>query len=308
VTDEPGYRAVLAITGATGFVGAETLTQALAAGHQVRALTRRPQPEQPGVTWIPGSLTDKAALDALTQGADVVLHIAGVVNAPDRAAFEAGNGRGTANVIAAMHRTGAHRLVHVSSLAAREPELADYCWSKALAESHVRSSDLDWTIVRPPAVYGPGDTEFRELFRAASKGILPVPPAGRASLIQVSDLAALLVALCETHEGAWSSATFEVDDGKIGGMSHTELAAAFGRALGRRVIPLPLPRWVLRGFAAIDGVVRGDRAKLTADRVHYMCHPDWVADHAKYPPATLWRPKISSDVGLALAAAPYRKR
>jgi uncharacterized protein YbjT (DUF2867 family) len=304
---ESAQPAIIAMTGATGFVGKETLARALAAGHRVRALTRRPQPDKAGVTWVLGSLADKGSLDTLIQGADVVLHIAGLVNAPDRAAFEAGNGRGTANVIAAMHRTDVHRLVHVSSLAAREPDLADYCWSKALAESHVRSSDLDWTIVRPPGVYGKGDTEFRDLLRAASTGILPLPPKGRTSLIHVSDLATLLVALCEAHDGAYSSATFEVDDGKIGGMSHIELAAAFGRALGRRVLPLPLPRWVLRGFATIDGLVRGEGAKLTPDRVHYLCHPDWVSDHAKYPPASLWTPKISSEAGLSVAAAPYRK-
>ncbi|WP_184080372.1 SDR family oxidoreductase [Sphingobium subterraneum] len=294
------------MTGATGFVGAETLRQALDVGHRVTALTRRPQPPRDGVTWAPGALDDAAALDTLVAGADVVLHIAGVVNAPSRAAFEAGNGTGTANVIAAMQRAGVRRLVHVSSLAAREPELADYCWSKALAEEHVQASGLDWTIVRPPAVYGQGDTEFRELFRAASKGVLPVPPQGRASLIQVTDLARALLALCETADPAHIGATYEVDDGTPGGLSHAELAAAFGRAMDRRVRPIPLPRWVLMSFAALDGLARGPAAKLTPDRVRYMCHTDWVADPAKRPPAALWAPQISTDAGLRMAAARYR--
>lgn len=294
------------MTGATGFVGAETLRQALAAGHRVTALARRPQPARDGVTWVPGALEDAQALDALVGGADAVLHIAGVVNAPHRAAFEAGNGTGTANIIAAMKRAGVRRLVHVSSLAAREPELADYCWSKALAERHVEASGLDWTIVRPPAVYGQGDTEFRELFRAASKGVLPVPPQGRASLIQVTDLARVLLALCATSDRAHIGATYEVDDGTPGGLSHAELAAAFGRAMDRRVRPIPLPRWMLMSFAAMDGLARGPGAKLTPDRVRYMCHPDWVSDPAKRPPPDLWSPEISTDAGLRMAAAGYR--
>jgi uncharacterized protein YbjT (DUF2867 family) len=199
----------IAVTGATGFVGTETLEQLLAAGFRVRALARSPQPQREGIAWIAGDLHSAQALDALMSGADVVLHIAGVVNAPDRAGFEAGNIRGTANIIAAMQRASLRRLVHVSSLAARQPDMSHYCWSKAGAENEVRASGLDWTTVRPPAVYGPRDTEFRELLRVAKHGILPIPPAGRASLIHVRDLARVLVALCgpagDAHIGTRSS-------------------------------------------------------------------------------------------------------
>ena len=78
----------VAVTGATGFVGAETLDQLLAAGLTVRALTRRPQTKRAGVTWIEGGLDDVAALDDLVAGADVVLHIAGVVNPPAQMKYQ----------------------------------------------------------------------------------------------------------------------------------------------------------------------------------------------------------------------------
>ncbi len=296
----------VAITGATGFVGSETLDQLIDAGFTVRALARRAQDQRPGVTWVAGALDDAAALDALVTGADVVLHIAGVVNAPDRAGFEAGNGAGTANVIAAMERAGRKRLIHVSSFAARNPGLSDYCWSKALAEEKVLGSGLDWTIVRPPAVYGPKDTEFIEVMKVARYGIMPVPPKGRASLIHVRDLARVLASLCGAEGDAHVGQTWEVDDGAPGGLSHIELAAAFGRALKRRVIPLPLPQALLMLFAHIDRLVRGAHAKLTKDRVRYMCHPDWVIDPAKRPPPAFWQPRISADDGLAEVAATLR--
>lgn len=297
---------VVAVTGATGFVGGETLDQLLGAGFTARALARRVQPGRAGVTWIAGALDDPAALDGLVNGADVVLHIAGVVNAPSRAGFEAGNGQGTANVIAAMQRAGLRRLIHVSSFAARNPDLSDYCWSKHLAEEKVRASGLDWTMVRPPAVYGPKDTEFIEVMKVARYGIMPVPPTGRASLIHVRDLAAVLVGLCGEAGDAYLGATWEVDDGAPNGLSHLELSAAFGRALKRRVIPLPLPQALLMLFARADRLVRGRNAKLTRDRVRYMCHPDWVIDPTKRPPPAFWQPRIGADVGLAEVAATLR--
>ncbi|HEV2043166.1 MAG TPA: NAD-dependent epimerase/dehydratase family protein, partial [Sphingomicrobium sp.] len=85
----------LAITGATGFVGARLLDAALSGGHHVRALTRRPQPLSDGVIWVDGALDRPASLDALVDGVDAVIHVAGVVNSPDAAGFEAGNVIGT---------------------------------------------------------------------------------------------------------------------------------------------------------------------------------------------------------------------
>ncbi|MGH6652888.1 MAG: NAD(P)H-binding protein, partial [Sphingopyxis sp.] len=108
---------VLAMTGATGFVGGATMRLAVAQGWHVRALTRRPQPAQPCVTWIAGALDQPEALAELAAGSDVVLHIAGVVNVPTRAAFEAGNATATGNVIDAARAAGVTRFVHVSSLA-----------------------------------------------------------------------------------------------------------------------------------------------------------------------------------------------
>lgn len=294
---------VVAMTGATGFVGAETLDQLLAQGFRIRALVRRPQPDRTGVEWVPGALDAPDSLDRLMAGADVVLHIAGVVNAPDRAGFEAGNVAGTRAVIAAMERAGLTRLVHVSSLAARERGLSDYCATKALGEDAVRESGLDWTMVRPPAVYGPRDTEFRELFRLARHGVLPVPAHGRASLVHVRDLARLLVQLCADERAYHKHRLWEVDDNTPSGFSHPELAAALGRALGRRVRALPLPRFVLMAVALGDRLVRGRRAKLTPDRVRYMCHPDWVAHPALKPPRDFWVPQIPADTGLKEAAA-----
>src|SRR5438105_3133565 len=175
----------LAITGGTGFVGSHLLTAARAQGYQVRALTRGWRPPQPGIVWVEGALDRPDSLIALCSEADAVIHIAGLINAPDRAGFEAVNVGGTAATLDAAHAAGIRRFIHISSLAAREPELSDYGWSKARAERVVAASGLDWTIVRPPAVYGPGDRETFELFRMAKRGLVALPPGGRFSVIHV---------------------------------------------------------------------------------------------------------------------------
>ncbi|MGL6042446.1 MAG: NAD-dependent epimerase/dehydratase family protein, partial [Sandaracinobacteroides sp.] len=143
----------LALTGGTGFVGSHALSEALRRGHRIRALARKAQGPREGVDWVPGSLTDRAALLKLVEGADVVVHIAGVTNARTPAAFVEGNVLGTAHVRAAA---GHRPLVHVSSLAAREPRLSRYGSSKLQGEYIARGSAGPCTIVRPPAVYGPG--------------------------------------------------------------------------------------------------------------------------------------------------------
>ncbi|WP_264572323.1 MULTISPECIES: NAD-dependent epimerase/dehydratase family protein [unclassified Sphingobium] len=299
----------LALTGATGFVGKATVERALAAGHAVRALTRRPQPPREGVSWIAGSLEDAVALDALVAGADAVIHIAGVVNAPTRAGFEAGNATGTAAVIAAMQRAGVVRLVHVSSLAAREPGLSDYGWSKAEAERHVQASGLDWTMIRPPAIYGPGDAELLELFQMATRGFVLLPPGGRLSAIHVDDLAELLVRLGTQQCGETQGKIYEVDDGTPEGWSHVDFARAIGRAVGRASVrTISMPSALVRLGARIDRLLRGDKARLTPDRAAYFCHADWVSKAALHPPVDLWRPAIATEAGLAMTAQAYRDK
>ncbi len=295
----------VALTGGTGFVGQAVLDEAVRRGIRVRALTRREQGPREGIEWITGDLADTDALRQLTHGCDAVLHIAGVVNAPDEAGFLSGNVEGTQNVVEAARQADVPRFIHVSSLAAREPSLSDYGRSKRLAEEVVQVSGLDWTIVRPPAVYGPRDTEMFELFRAARWRFLPMPPPGRTSIIHVGDLARLLLDLLASTP-AVKDRIFEPDDGAAGGFTHKELARAIGKAMGKTVWAPSLPRKMLAGAARIDRAFRGDKAKLTPDRARYMSHPDWVADSERKVPVEVWEALVAADQGFNATAKWYR--
>ena len=290
---------IIALTGATGFLGGHVLRRTLEAGHNVRALTRKPRPAQNGVDWVAGSLDDPASLMKLCEGTDAVVHVAGVVNG-DAAMFDAGNRLGT---LAMLSAAAGRRFVHVSSLAAREPQLSNYGASKRAAEDAVMASALDWRIVRPPAIYGPGDTDNLELFRFAKWGVVPLPPSGRLSVIHADDLARLIVTLAESDA---PRAFYEADDGIAGGWNHADFARAIGSAVGKKVMTIPLPAALIRVGAKLDAGLRGANAKLTADRAAYFCHPDWTIDPAQRPPGALWTPHIATPAGLAATATWYR--
>lgn len=295
----------IAATGGTGFVGSRLLPILADAGHEVRALTRRPVEGGVGIEWIQGSLQDAGALRRLADGADAVIHVAGVINA-DAAGFEAGNVAGTAAVVDAAKAAGVGRFVHVSSLAAREPGLSRYGRSKAASEAIVRDSGLDFAIARPPAVYGPGDRETLDLFRMARRGLIMLPPAGRLSVLHADDLARLLLALAGRE--APPAVLCEPDDGRPGGWSHRQFAQALSEAVGRRARAVHMPPAALRLGAMVDGLLRRGRAKLTPDRVAYFCHPDWVADPGLAPPPSLWSPAIATPKGLRDTAEWYRRQ
>ena len=295
----------LAVTGGTGFVGSHLIDVALSNGHEVVALTRREQPERARLSWVGGSLEDTDALERLVDQADAVIHVAGVINA-NAVGFEKGNVAGTLAMLAAATAGGVRRFVHVSTLAAREPKLSQYGASKARAEELVHGSGLDWAIVRPPAVYGPGDKETLELFRMAKLGVMLMPPRGRMSVIHVDDLARLLIALA--MQNAPSNVLVEPDDGKTGGWSHREFGRALGQAVGTSPAIIAAPGLFLRVAARADQLFRGPRAKLTVDRAAYFSHRNWVVEPKRACLPKLWQPQIPTTDGLAQTAEWYRDK
>jgi uncharacterized protein YbjT (DUF2867 family) len=293
----------LAVTGGTGFVGQHLLKMARASGYEVRALARSAQPAADGIAWIEGALDRPDSLERLCTGADAIVHIAGLIKGDSRARFEAVNVAGTAAMIDAARHAGARRFIHISSLAAREPGLSHYGWSKAKSEQLVAASGLDWTIVRPPAVYGPGDRETLDLFRMAKRGIVALPPKGRFSVMHVEDLCRLVLALLDRPDTV--AQTYEPDDGRESGWVHRHFARTLGRIYGKRATTVSMPRLVLHAASRIDRLLRRDKAKLTADRARYFCHPDWVASAERRPPPSLWQPQIRTSTGLKQTAEWY---
>lgn len=299
----------VAVTGASGFVGT-TLVAALAdRGWQVRALTRSRDAgrrlEHSGVQTILGSLSQPEALTELVAGADAVVHCAGAVRGAVYHDFTGVNVVGTENLLAAMGDRPLP-LVALSSLAAREPELSDYACSKrametVLANARVSTATL---VLRPPAVYGPGDRELKPLFDAFARGIAPLPGAldARVSLLYVDDLAAAIVAWLAAYERV--SGVYEIGDGEPGGYSWEQVVATAERLLQRRIRRLRLPKTALAGFARINrrmGQWTGYAPMLTPGKLAELRHADWVCDNAPLQRVLDWAPRTGLDSGLQQA-------
>ncbi|MFN3592478.1 MAG: NAD-dependent epimerase/dehydratase family protein, partial [Thermaurantiacus sp.] len=255
------------------------------------------------------NLEQPESLKRLVAGADAIVHIAGVTNARDRRGFEAGNIFGTAAVRAVADTIP---LLHISSLAAREPGLSIYGETKKLGEDVARGTAGPLAILRPPAVYGPGDTEFLPMFRAALRGVVPIPAHGVAAMIFVTDLARAILALAEdlAGEARCSGGTFEIDDG-AGGHSQAKIAAAIGAAIGREVRALPVPRPLITAGALLDTLVSrmaGQLPSLSIDRARYLPHPDWSADSGPLRALGLWEPSTDLAEGMAETARWYRRQ
>lgn len=301
----------VALTGATGFVGGHTLHALCDAGYTVKALTRRPQPDMQGVEWIDGSLTDGKSLARLVEGADVLVHLAGLTKAITRDDFFDVNVAGSKTLFQAAQTAKVAHVVHVSSLAAREPRLSHYGASKAGTELLLtaRKWSFTWSMIRPPAIYGPGDTEILKLFKATKYGVLPAPGsrANRFSMIHVADLARALVAACD---GSNKQAVLEIDDGQPGGYAIKDVAASLpgGDTKNTRTVPVPFALLGLVG--GVNDLLARMLSKpfmLTLSTARYLCHPDWTVKEARRFKHKGWLPQFDLKAGLKDTLDWYRK-
>jgi nucleoside-diphosphate-sugar epimerase len=256
------------------------------------------------VELISGDLHDHHALHTLLKGSQSVIHLAGAVRGYNYQSFEFTNVQGTENLCqAARSQIKPPRILHFSSIVAREPQLSWYSRSKRAAEDclHKDHSGLDWTIIRPPAVYGPGDKEMLPIFRTMAKGLAPVPGDinARTSLIHVDDLASAAIRCLMTD--TVSGQTFQLHDGRNDGYNWTEMAAIAAEIYGRPVRLWPVPRLLLDTIAGANlGLAKLSRRApmLTPPKLRELRHPDWVADNIAISAAVGWSPHIELQQGL----------
>jgi 2-alkyl-3-oxoalkanoate reductase len=301
----------VALTGATGFIGTKILTCLTTGGWQVRAFYRpkkgRTPPKLSGVEWIAGGLDDETALESLINGVAVVVHCAGAVRGATREDFDKVNEAG-AKLVAqvAARQPQLPRFLLISSLAAREPQLSHYAASKFRGELAIKavSEQMRWSIIRPPAVYGPGDRELLPLFQSIKKGLAPLPGGGRGrfSMLYVDDLAAAVLAWANTD--ASNEKTFELDDGRPNGYDWGDVLSIGSRVL-RNNMPvrrIAIPISLLNFFAAVNfGLAKllNYSPMLTPGKVREITHSDWVCENNEFAKLVDWSPKFRLERGLA---------
>lgn len=305
---DPNLKKVIAVTGATGFIGQAICEQLIAGNYSIRVLVRNPRKASShtfsDAEIIHGDLACPNGLQRLVSGADAVIHCAGSVRGATQAQFDRVNVEGTRNLLRAIKAgTTSQRLLFISSLAAREPQLSFYAASKHCAEQALKTEGggIAWTVLRPPAVYGPGDRELLPVFRLMARGLALTPglPDARFSMLYVDDLGSAVVAWldgdCVTGE------IFTIEDGRAKGYDWHDVGEIVGQLCKRKVRVVRAPSWLLDVPAWVNGRIGtffGTTPMLTPEKLRELRHPDWLCDSAAFQRVINWRPKVKLAEGL----------
>lgn len=283
------------LTGASGFLGGHLLRELVAAGHRVRALSRRPETDAAiaalGGSPVRGCLADTDVLHRGLDGCEAVFHAAADTSMwrPHAAAQIATNVTGTEHLLRAAERAGVRALMHTSSVSAYShlvhgtmteatPQRGGESWvsyerSKHLGEQAVRASALPWIVFNPSHILGPGDRHnWSRLIRLIDAQKLPGIPPGIGAFADVREIA-------RAQLRAWQRGRFG-EAYLLGGAqaSFVEFVQRVGAALGRRTPCGATPAWALMAYARLlDGLSRLTRrepdvtpegAALTSHRLH----------------------------------------
>jgi nucleoside-diphosphate-sugar epimerase len=262
------------LTGASGFLGGHLLRELVAAGHRVRALSRRPDTDAAisalGGEPVRGSLADTDALQRALEGRAAVFHAAADTSLwrPQAAAQIATNVDGTTRLLRAAERAGVRAFMHTSSVSAYShlvhrgmieatPQRGGESWvtyerSKYLGEQAVRASALPWIVFNPSHILGPGDRHnWSRLIRLIDAQKLPGIPPGIGAFADVREIA-------RAQLRAWQRGRFG-EAYLLGGeqASFVEFVHRVGAELGRRTPRGATPAWALMAYARVlDGLSR----------------------------------------------------
>jgi nucleoside-diphosphate-sugar epimerase len=316
------------VTGGTGFVGSHLVAALLERGHSPVCLVRDPGKArrvfgEGAVELVPGDLRDAAALRKACAGVEAVAHLAGLIAARDRAEFFEVNVEGTRALAEAAAASGGRlrRFVLVSSLSAAGPAargtrveldgagpISLYGESKRAGEEAVRGLALEWTILRPPAVYGPRDLEFLRLFRMARLGLAPVFGDGsqELSLVYAADLAEAIASCLEV--GAPGAVLYPAHE-EVCTARELALAICSAAAPGRAPRLMRVPTSALRPILAVTGLaarLSGRATLLSPDKRAELLAEAWTCSPGALTARTGWRARTPLREGLLRTANWYR--
>jgi nucleoside-diphosphate-sugar epimerase len=315
------------VTGASGFIGAHFVECALRAGHDVRGLYRSDgskhreivgELRDRGAELMRGDILQRDSFEHALRDVDCVCHFAAAFREPgaDETFFRRINVQGTANVARAAAANGVPRFVHcgtagiygqrvdgvIDETAPAQP-WNSYERSKLAAEDEVRraaeSTSMEYVILRPTSVYGPGDERLLKLFRSVEKGRFPLFGAGdgRRHFIYVTDLADAFLRACVAPAAANQELIVAGPKAvPLRDLLDTLAQAAHRRAFGPR---LPLgPMLALAGFVEDLCTTFNVSPPLYRRRMDFYLN-DAAFDSQRAQQMLGWRPKVDLPEGFA---------
>jgi len=320
----------VALTGATGYTGARLLESLRQRGDEVDVLVR-PRSTSTRVQAlarrvVEGDLRDKDAAARLLEGVDSVVHVAAVYRTaghPDSYYREVNVG-GTERLLEAAARSGVRRFVHTSTvgvhghvahppadetapLAPGDVYQATKAEAETLALDFHRRRSVPVTVVRPGAIYGPGETRLLKLFRAIARGRYAIVGDGRSYYhpVFIDDLVQGFLLALDRPEAVGEA--FLICGPAY--LTQAELASLVARHTGGRVLPFRIPARPIQwagGLVEAVCVPLGIEPPLHRRRVDF-----WTKSRAfsidKARRLLGYEPKVDLEEGIARTAAWYRE-
>lgn len=253
-----------------------------------------------GCEQVPVELTDVDGLTDIVTACDAVIYCAGSVRGRSPDDFANANINGVRAMLEALERVPvAPPLLLLSSLAATRPQLSDYAFSKQAGEQILMDKPSQaWTILRPPAVYGPGDKEMLPILKMAHRGLLAHagPADQRLSLLHVDDLARAALAWLSSWQQCQQK-TYSIDDGQAGGYDWPSIGAAVSDGKYRSIhIPRPLLDTAAR-LNLVAAKLLNYQPMLTPGKVRELMQADWLSNNSDFTAATGWKPQLDLHTG-----------
>ena len=309
------------LTGANGFIGSFLTEKLVNKKYDVNCLVR----SSSNIRWIAnlniqflyGDLNDKKTLRNAIRGVDIIYHLAGVTKAGRKSEYENGNYTGTKNLVDTILESGTKlkRFVFAGTQAAYGPSdslrpigenktrlpLTDYGFSKLKAQQYVESKmdQIPVTIVLPPAVYGPRDTDVLEFFKTVKMGIIP-QLGGKdkyASIIHVDDLTDGIIQAAESKNSI-GQAYFLANPKPV---AWSEIARITLDQLGKRAIRINIPYALVSTIAAFTEIQSRITRKpniLSRQKLIEMRQDFWICSSQKAKKDFGFEPKINIEEGI----------
>jgi NADH dehydrogenase len=280
---------MILITGASGFLGRCLVQRALARGLEVRAMVRRPSADLdlPADILYRGDVTDPATLAGAVAGVRAVIHAAATTSetAPDEELSRRTNVEGTRHLLEACKKEGVKRFVQISSLSANPANTSVYGRTKFAADEEVRRSGLDWTILQPGTIYGPGGRGLFAKMVRMTRGlplIVPVLGNGKQTMrpIFVDDTADAALDCLDRQRAFGKTYTLGCRDA----ITFNDFIRGVLRGQGKRKLLLHIPFWFCFPVARVLGLILKN-PPVTVDNLvglKQMKAPEIVAAQADF--------------------------
>ncbi len=319
------------VTGANGFVGSHLVEGLLSRGYQVTCMVRKTS----NLRWLSGlkveyvyaDINTKESLKDALKEFDLIFHAAGLTKATSREKYFKANCQGTKNLleVCVEDNPKIKRFVHISSQAVvgpgkdRQPldetapchPITDYGKSKLQGEEVVLeySSKLPVTIIRPPAVYGPRDSDILGFFKVANKGFKTLLGKGESyiSLCYVGDLVDGIILAAESPK-AIGQIYFIANDQIY---SWREAFKIIACVLDKKLITLRIPRAFLFAVAFVsENVFRllGKSTAVNMQKIRELTQRYWLCDVSKAKEELGFSPKYKLKEGAEKTVRWYREK